>query len=320
MVPGVVDPAEVALVGLEGGHQRIAAAVVGGILLASAAVEEHVDAQMVGGGPSSSGGDVSGRFPESVGRVVVRGATADSGAGCIAVVRQEVVVDVGLQIIALVAEVGVPRQPVELTVTEQLALEVVLILVEGLEHRLAPVGARVDPEQGASARSGDQRVDVGPRQRRRLIGEGGLGRVGVDRQLLEVGEHARAVRGQGQAGTRRKVSAGGDAVHPEVAAGRGIGGHLADRELVLKGLKRGPLSGAHADQAGDRDHDTLVVRYLCAIGGRRRQSGKSRERAGPPGCRLSACGRRHDRVERDALAVERVLPILIRRFIGVVGD
>ena len=112
--------------------------------------------------------------------------------------------------------------------------------------------------------------------RRRLINPGGLGS-GVERELVEVGEHVGAVGGQRRRangrGARRHARRGGDrgatsrriGVQPVVAARDRISGHLANRELVLEGLKLIPLSRCQAQGAGHGYDDALVVGDLGAV-------------------------------------------------------
>jgi hypothetical protein len=186
---------------------------------------------------------------------------------------------------------------------QQLALEVVLALVEGLEHRLAPVGGGVDAQQRARARAGDERVDARTGQRRRLIGPGGLGR--VDGDVLEVREDLCSARGQRQRGRERELSATHRVgrTQPIVAARNDVGGDLTNREVVLERLQLAPLGICHAHRAGNRRHHALVVGNLGSVRQRRREGGE-RHTAG-------ACAVGDHRGVRNSLALERVGPILV---------
>jgi hypothetical protein len=85
------------------------------------------------------------------------------GRGIPGVVAEEEVVDLELEVVALVAEEDAARDPVELAVAQQLRLALVLVAGDGHDHLLAPVvGMRVDPEVGGAVGPGDEGLPVLP--------------------------------------------------------------------------------------------------------------------------------------------------------------
>ncbi len=188
MIPGVVDPPEIARVGLTGGRvgllelgqQRIGSSA--GELHAAAAVEQLIDPEVVGGRPGRGIVDIARALAQRRRGVVVGRVSRRVPA----VVGEEVVVDVRIEIVALVAEVDPARRPGQRAVAQELGLQLVLVLVKGLDHLLDAVGMRVDAHQRGVARSGDQRVEVRRADRSRLVTE----RPGVHRdRALQRREH-----------------------------------------------------------------------------------------------------------------------------------
>lgn len=76
-----------------------------------------------------------------------------------AVIRVEDVVDVSLQVVALVAEVDAACGSRDHAVAEKLGLQLVLVLVEGLDELLNSVTVGVDAHQYAGVRAGHQRLE-----------------------------------------------------------------------------------------------------------------------------------------------------------------
>src|SRR5450755_2822589 len=123
VVPGVVDPAKGARVRLvrrgigrlERGQERIAA-LSGRFRYAAAAVEQLVDAEVVLGRPVRRVDDIRGTFTQRRCGAVVRGVKC----GVPAVVGEEVVVDVRIEIVTLITEVDPARRPRQGTVAQKL--------------------------------------------------------------------------------------------------------------------------------------------------------------------------------------------------------
>ena len=314
VVVGVVDVAEGAARGRvgEGVRQRIGRRrVVGLVELAAAAVEGEVDAHAARLGPRHGLGHVGRRHAAGRRRVVVGGV----GRGIPGVVAQEQVVDLELEVVALVAEEDASRDPVELAVTQQLGLALVLVAGDGHHHLLAPVvGMGVDPEVGGAVGPGEEGLPVLPVDRRRGVAE----RLG-DRRVV-VGDRDRSLEvGEGGLAQRRERAevavlggAGGD-VEPVGRGGRGVVAELADPERALElgearplgvaqggEVARGAVGVGHvvAEIAGGED-DRVVVSMVGAVVGEA-VVGQRRDPV------LTVVG--DERAVRNALALELCLP------------
>ena len=305
-------------------RQRVARAV--GLVLverAAAAVVREVEAHPVRLGPGRGAIDVGRGHADCRLRRVVRGVRRRVPG----VVAEEQVVDLDLEVVALVAEEDAARDPVEHPVPQQLVVALELVAGDGHDHLLAPVvGMRVDPEERGVAGPGHQRLPVGAIDRRRRVAER-LGRHGVvvrdlDRSL-EVGEGGLA--GGGERADDAVLRGADRAVEPVGGAGSGVVAQPADAEGALELRERRPLGvgqgrqvargpvrvvDAVAEVTGGEDHG-LIARVVRRVVGQARVGQRRR-------LRLARVG--HERVERHAFALQLSLPGAEAGLAAVRGD
>ena len=293
---GVVDEAERAAHGglAELGRERVARGT--GLLaveVAAAAVEREVQAHAARLAPGDRAVDVGGRHPARCGRVVV-GGVGDRVPG---VVAEEQVVDLHLEVVALVAEEDPARDPVEHPVAQQLVVALELVARHRHDELFAPVvRVRVDAEEGGVVRPGEQRLPVLVVHGRRRVAERlGRGRVVVGdlHRALQVREGELA--GGGERADDAVLRGADRGVEPVGRGRRGVVAQPPDPERPLELGQRGPLGVGErgeiarravgvgdvvAEVAGGEDHGLVAGMIGAVVGqprvGQRRGLGLSR--------------------------------------------
>ena len=239
-----------------------------------------------------------------------------------AVVGQEDVVDVHLEVVALGAEEVAAGHPRQHPVAQQPGMVLELVRVDGHHHLFATVGLVVDPEVGGVVGTGEERLERRIWEGRRRLGAEGLHRGGpagvVDRhRALQVGEDRPAGGGKGGRQAVLGAHVGGEV--QAVGGGRlGVVADPADAERRLEAVEGRPLVGVQGgeelpgavvvDEIARREDDRLVLRPVGAV-------------VGEPGVGDGAVGVvGDDRVVGHALALELGLPAAERGLLAGRAD
>lgn len=228
------------------------------------------------------------RHPDRVARLGRAGRAGDVTGGALeagvpTVVREEDVVDVGREVVAVVAEVDALGHPVDYAAGQQPVLLLVLVVDEGDDQFLAAVvGVLADQRAllgGARDRGLDEWLEIGPGQRggEVAVALADVRVVVLERDAaLEVAEQAgEAGRGDLPLGAVEAADVTGvlRPVQTDVRAGIGVSVDLSDAEGGLEGGKGRHLGGPGGEGVVVGQDDTLELRAGLPVHGVAQEGG-----------------------------------------------